>query len=109
MKYVHDNEIRAEVRSVLVRQRVDQWRLLVRVSGGIVRITGELVFLRGSDPTPPSLVEALERALNATTGVKNTTIDVSNWKRPFGGEWKLIEERPTLTPVLAPALAAAAV
>src|SRR5688572_22059789 len=93
MKYVADNEIRAEVRSLLVRQRVDQWRLQVRVTGGIVRINGELVFLRGSDPTPPSLVEGLERALSAVTGVKHATIEVSNWKKPSGGEWKLVEER----------------
>jgi hypothetical protein len=101
MKHVPDNEIRAEVRSLLVRQRVDQWRLQVRVSSGIVRITGELVFLRGSDPTPPALVEGLERSLNSTAGVKHTTIDVSNWKKPSGGEWKLVEERM-------PALAATA-
>ena len=100
MKYVTDNEIRAEVRSLLVRQRVDQWRVQVRVAAGIVRITGDLVFLRGSDPTPPSLVEALERALNSTMGVKHTTIEVSNWRKPSGGEWRLIEER-------VPALAAA--
>jgi hypothetical protein len=93
MKYVADNEIRAEVRSLLVRQRVDQWRLQVRVTGGIVRINGELVFLRGSDPTPPSLVEGLERALNTVVGVKHSTIEVSNWKKPSGGEWKLVEER----------------
>jgi hypothetical protein len=100
MKHVPDNEIRAEVRSLLVRQRVDQWRLQVRVAGGIVRITGELVFLRGSDPTPPSLVDALERSLNATVGVKHTTLDVSNWKKPSGGEWTLIEERlPALAAV----------
>ncbi|NOT30029.1 MAG: hypothetical protein HOP15_06220 [Planctomycetes bacterium] len=101
MKHVHDNEIRAEVRSLLVRQRVDQWRLQVRVSGGMLRITGDLVFLRGSDPTPPSLVEGLERALSSTQGVKHATLDVSNWRKPSGGEWKLIEER-------APALAVAA-
>jgi hypothetical protein len=101
MKHVADNEIRAEVRSLLVRQRVDQWRLQVRVSGGIVRITGELVFLRGSDPTPPSLVEGLERSLCSTSGVKHATLDVSNWRKPSGGEWKLVEERVT-------ALAAAA-
>ncbi|MSR62725.1 MAG: hypothetical protein EXS08_09820 [Planctomycetes bacterium] len=101
MKHVADNEIRAEVRSLLVRQRVDQWRLQVRVSGGMVRINGELVFLRGSDPTPPSLVEGLERALSSTAGVKYVSIDVTNWKKPGGGEWKLIEQR-------APALAVAA-
>ena len=93
MKHVPDNEIRAEVRSLLVRQRVDQWRLQVRVAGGIVRITGELVFLRGSDPTPPALVECLERSLSTSMGVKHATLDVSNWKKPSGGEWKLVEER----------------
>ena len=93
MKHVPDNEIRADVRSLLVRQRVDQWRLQVRVTGGIVRVTGELVFLRGSDPTPPALVEALERALGATAGVKHATLEVSNWRKPSGGEWKLVEER----------------
>ena len=101
MKFAADNEIRAEVRSLLVRQRVDQWRLQVRVSAGMVRINGELVFLRGSDPTPPALVEGLERALSATTGVKHVSIDVTNWKKPSGGEWKLVEQR-------APALAVAA-
>lgn len=95
MKHVPDNEIRAEVRSLLVRQRVDQWRLQVRVTNGMVRITGELIFLRGSDPTPPALVEALERSLNTSAGVKNATLEVSNWKKPSGGEWKLVEERVT--------------
>lgn len=102
MKHVPDNEIRAEVRSLLVRQRVDQWRVQVRVTNGMVRITGELIFLRGSDPTPPSLVEGLERSLNTSAGVKHATLEVSNWKKPSGGEWKLIEERVTV-------LAAAAV
>ena len=102
MKHVADNELRAEIRSLLVRQRVDQWRMQVRVSGGIVRITGDLIFLRGSDPTPPSLVEGLERSLNTSAGVKHATLEVSNWKKPSGGEWKLVEERVT-------ALAAAAV
>lgn len=88
-KYVPDNEIRAEIRSLLVRQRVDQWRLQVRVSSGIVRITGELVFLRGSDPTPPYLVDNLERALYQTPGVKNSTLDVTNWSKA-SGEWKLL-------------------
>jgi hypothetical protein len=101
MKHVPDNEIRAEIRSLLVRQRVDQWRLQVRVGAGVVRITGELVFLRGSDPTPPALVEALERALCSTQGVKRATLDVSNWKKPSGGEWKLIET--TRSPALATA------
>ena len=102
MKHAPDNEIRAEVRSLLVRQRVDQWRLQVRVTNGMVRITGELIFLRGSDPTPPYLVEALERSLNTSAGVKHATLEVSNWRKPSGGEWKLVEERVT-------ALAAAAV
>jgi len=88
-KYVPDNEIRAEIRSLLVRQRVDQWRLQVRVSSGMVRITGELVFLRGSDPTPPYLVENLERALYQSEGVKNATLDVTNWSKT-SGEWKLL-------------------
>jgi hypothetical protein len=101
MKHQSDNEIRSEVRSLLVRQRVDQWRLQVRVSCGLVRITGELVFLRGSDPTPPSLVEGLERSLMALSGVRQTQIEVSNWKKPSGGEWKLVETR-------APAIAVAA-
>jgi len=88
-KYVPDNEIRAEIRSLMVRQRVDQWRLQVRVSSGIVRITGELVFLRGSDPTPPYLVDNFERALTQTAGVKNATLDVTNWSHA-SGEWKLL-------------------
>jgi hypothetical protein len=98
MKTIADNEIRAEIRSLLVRQRVDQWRVQIRVSSGMVRITGELVFPRGSDPTPPALVEALERALATSKGVKYVSIDVSNWKKPGGGEWKAVETR---APVLA--------
>jgi len=89
-KYVPDNEIRAEVRSLLVRQRVDQWRVQVRVSNGMVRITGELVFLRGSDPTPPCLVENLERSLNTTSGVKHASIDVVNWNKG-SGDWQQVE------------------
>jgi hypothetical protein len=93
MKTIADNEIRSEIRSLLVRQRVDQWRVQVRVSSGMVRITGELVFLRGSDPTPPALVEGLERALMSSKGVKHVSIEVSNWKKPGGGEWKAVETR----------------
>ena len=88
-KYIPDNEIRAEVRSLLVRQRVDQWRMQVRVANGVVRVTGELIFLRGSDPTPPCLVENLERALNTSAGVKHASLDVTNWSKG-SGEWKLI-------------------
>lgn len=95
MKTVADNEIRSEVRSLLVRQRVDQWRVQVRVNGGMVRITGELVFLRGSDPTPPALVDALERSLLSMKGVKYVSLEVSNWKKPGGGEWKAVEGRAT--------------
>ena len=89
-KYIPDNEIRAEIRSLLVRQRVDQWRLQVRVANGMVRVTGELVFLRGSDPTPPYMVELLERSLNSTAGVKHASLDVTNWSK-CSGEWKIIE------------------
>src|SRR5262249_22408309 len=87
-KHVPDNEIRAEVRSLLVRQRVDQWRMQVRVANGMVRVTGELIFLRGSDPTPPYLVENLERSLNSAPGVKHATLDVTNWSK-LSGEWKV--------------------
>jgi len=99
MKHLSDNEIRSEVRSLLVRQRVDQWRLQVRVSAGMVRITGDLVFLRGSDPTPPSLVDALERALCTIPGVKRTLLEVANWRKPSGGEWQLVEERKLAAPL----------
>ena len=88
-KYAPDNEIRAEIRSLMVRQRVDQWRLQVRVTNGMVRVTGELVFLRGSDPTPPYLVANFERALMQTDGVKNATLDVTNWSHA-SGDWKLL-------------------
>ncbi|MEQ1892647.1 MAG: hypothetical protein ABL998_08910 [Planctomycetota bacterium] len=88
-KFVPDNEIRAEIRSLMVRQRVDQWRLQVRVTNGMVRITGELIFLRGSDPTPPYLVENFERALYQSAGVKNATLDVTNWSK-MSGSWQLL-------------------
>jgi hypothetical protein len=92
MKNVPDSEIRSEVRSILVRNRVDQWRLQVRVSSGIVRVTGDLVFLRGADPTPPSLVEALERSLQTSPGVRRAILEVSNWKNS-GGRWQEVEKR----------------
>ena len=91
MKNVPDHEIRAEVRSLLVRHRADLWRLQVRVNNGLVRITGELVFLRGSDPTPPSFVEHLERSLNCSPGVKRASLDVTNWTRTTG-EWQPLEK-----------------
>lgn len=92
MKQVSDSEIRSEVRSILVRNRVDHWRLQVRVSSGIVRLTGDLVFLRGAEPTPPALVEALERNLQGTAGVRRAILEVSNWSRS-GGQWQEIEKR----------------
>jgi len=92
MKHVPDNEIRAEIRSLLVRHRADLWRLQVRVTNGVVRINGDLVFLRGSDPTPPSFVEHLERSLNCSPGVKRASLDVTNWVRGISGEWQPLDK-----------------
>ena len=85
-----DTEIRSEVRSLLVQHRVDAWRLQVRVTSGTVRINGELSFLGGSQPQG-MLVESIERDLAATQGVRRAFLELSNWKRSAGGEWKVLE------------------
>jgi hypothetical protein len=86
-----DTEIRSEVRSLLVQHRVDAWRLQVRVTSGTVRISGELSFLGGSQPQG-LLVESIERDLSATQGVKRAFLELSNWKRNAGGEWKAVDQ-----------------
>ncbi len=102
MKHVPDNEIRSEVRSLMVRHRVDQWRLQVRVTSGTVRISGELCYLGGAYfNTPGSLVEGLERDVTLSPGVKHAFFDLSNWTRLTTGEWQPLERlgEHALTPV----------
>ncbi len=92
-KHVPDTEVRSEIRSLLVRHRVDLWKLQVRVTSGTVRITGELCYLGSSYPNAPTtLVEGLERELIRSPGVKHTSFDLTNWNRLATGEWKPVEK-----------------
>jgi hypothetical protein len=54
-----------------------------------VRINGELSFL-GGNQAQGMLVESIERDLAATQGVKRAFLELSNWKRNAGGEWKVL-------------------
>ena len=92
MQAVADTEIRSEIRSLLVRHRVDLWRLQVRITSGTVRVTGELNYLGGSHDAPTMLVENLEREVGRTRGVKRAYLDFSNWSRLTSGEWQPLEQ-----------------
>ena len=62
---VSDTEIRSEVRSLLNRQRLDLQKLQIRVTGGTLRLGGELTFLGGGSgvAVPVGIVEGLEQDL----------------------------------------------
>ncbi len=86
MQHVPDIELRSEIRSLLVRHRVDLQRLQVRVTSGTVRMCGEVSY-HGGQAQPASL-DALETEVTSMRGVKHLYLDLYNWRRIETGEWR---------------------
>ena len=92
---VSDTEIRSEVRSLLNRQRLDLQKLQIRVTGGTLRLGGELTFLGGGSgvAVPVGIVEGLEQDLKRVRGVKRTHLGFADWRRLSSGEWEHVGRR----------------
>ena len=89
---VSDNEIRSDIRSLMARHRIDMQRMQVRITNGVVRMTGELLYHSGYAflMVPSSAIESFEQDLRTVRGIKRTYIDLSNWRQLPSGQWKQV-------------------
>lgn len=85
-----DAQIRAELRAVMTRHRLDLSKTSFLCTRGVVRMTGELQRLRayGNHPVVSSDVELLEQDLARVRGVVRVYIDVKSWQREVCGVWR---------------------
>jgi hypothetical protein len=92
IKQVSDTDIRAEVRSHLVRHRIDLQRAQFRVHNATVRVSGEIFHLGGQEqPVTLGLIESLERDIAGTSGVRHTFFELKNWRRLDTGQWESVQ------------------
>ena len=92
IKLVSDTDIRAEVRSHLVRHRIDIQRAQFRVHNGTVRVSGEMFHLGGHEqPITLGVIESLERDIVGTQGVRHTFFELENWRRLDTGQWEAVQ------------------
>ena len=86
---VPDTEVRSDIRAILARHRIDMQQVQYRVTGGIVRLCGELLYLGGrGQAVELGVVEALERDLAAARGVRDVYFDLRNWQLLSPGGWR---------------------
>lgn len=90
-----DTQIRANLRTVLARHRVDLNRTSFSCSRGVVRMLGELCRHGATAGKPVEMgeVEALERELQSVKGVSRVHFDLLNWRRLSTGEWQPVHKR----------------
>jgi len=79
--------LRAEVRYVLARNRVDLALLRVGVHGNVIRLQGELRRSAGLPRMTQEAVEGLEREIRRIPGVRRVEMLLANWRRQDSG-WK---------------------
>ncbi len=96
---VNDTHVRAELRSVMTRHRLDLTKTSFVCARGIVRMMGELRRQReyAAHPIHHTDVEALEQEMSRVRGVVRIHMDLQDWQRDGSGQWS-DTARPTRTP-----------
>lgn len=94
MDRITDTHIRAGLRTVLARHRVDLTKTQFFCTRGVVRMTGELSPV-GAEARRMTLslcaVEAFEHDVTRVKGVERVHFDFANWRRLDNGEWKPLQ------------------
>lgn len=94
MKTVSDTQIRAKLRSIVARYRLDPQRMTVRITRGTMRFAGSLLLLgRPEERVSLAVVEAFEREAARLPGVEMLYFDLDNWRRMGTGEWVRVEPK----------------
>ena len=99
MTRVNDTQVRAELRSVMTRHRMDLNKTSFVCARGIVRMMGELRRQQehSAHPIHHTDVEALELDMSKVRGVVRIHMDLKEWQRDGSGQWS-DRARPTRTP-----------
>jgi len=85
-----DTDIRTDIRALLAQHRFDAQRVQMRISGGIVRVSGELIYVGNQylGNVSGAVVDVFERAIKRLRGVKRAHFQLDNWRRLSTGEWE---------------------
>jgi hypothetical protein len=83
-----DTEITAAVRKVLVKHWVDVSRIRIRVTRGVLILTGTIDKIYGAEggPVDRSFLSSLDQGLQAVKGLRRIRYQFGNWAKD-GGEW----------------------
>lgn len=87
---VSDTQVRANLRAVLTRHRVDLSKTSFFCARGVVRMLGELRRHGAGSSTGVALgeLEAIEHDIQGLQGVTRVHFDLSNWNKLSNGQWK---------------------
>ncbi len=96
MKELNDTQIRASLRTVLAKHRIDMAKTSFICTRGVVRLNGDIEHqgaVSGVDMRTGEL-EAFEHDIQDVRGVNRVYFDLANWRRLASGQWTRIEKRP---------------
>ncbi len=83
-----DKDIASACRKVLVKNWVDVSRIRLRVTSGLLILTGAIEKTYGAEggPVDPSFLSAVDQGLQTVKGLRRIRYQFSNWTRD-GGVW----------------------
>ncbi len=95
MKELNDTQIRANLRTVLAKHRIDMTKTAFICTRGVVRLNGELEHQGAVSSVEMRMgeLEAFEHDIQDVRGVQRVYFDLSNWRRLASGQWARIEKR----------------
>ena len=89
-----DTQIRAGLRSVLTRHRVDLNKTSFFCAGGVVRMLGEMQRFGTNADANLDLgeMEVIEHEIQNVKGVLRVHFDLANMRKLSNGQWDMIEK-----------------
>jgi hypothetical protein len=83
-----DKDIAAAVRKLLVKNWVDVSKVRMRVTSGLLTLTGTIEKVYGAEggPVDPKFLSAVDHALQGVKGLRRVRFQFTNWTKD-GGEW----------------------
>ncbi len=88
MAEMNDKDIASAVRKVLVKNWVNVSQVRLRVTSGLLTLTGTINKVYGAEggDVDPSFLSAIDNALQGVKGLRRVRFQFSNWTKD-GGEW----------------------